>query len=84
MKFPQKLRLRGCEGVSVPDQAALNAGVSRYVGKPTEEVAVPDALVLGFYRKAVLLGELAPVDKASADMLGVAFDAPKPSKPKEG
>lgn len=84
MKFPQTLRLRGCEGVSVPDLAALDAGISRYVGKPGEQVQVTSALVLGFYRKAVALGELVPADKASADLLGVAFDAPKPSKPKEG
>jgi len=84
MKFPQTLRLRGCEGVSVPDLAALDAGISRYVGKPSEEVHVATALALAHYRKCVKAGELVPADKASADLLGVPFDAPKLSKPKEG
>lgn len=84
MKFPQTLRLRGCEGVSVPDLAALDAGISRYVGKPSEEVHVANALALSHYRKCVKLGELAVVDRASAELLGVPFDAPKTSKPKEG
>jgi len=84
MKFPQTLRLRGCEGVNVPDLAALDAGISRYVGKPGEEVRALSSLALGHYRKCVQKGELVPADKATADALGVAFDAPKPSKPKEG
>lgn len=84
MKFPQTLRLRGCEGVSVPDLAALDVGVCRYVGKPAEQVQASSALALSFYRKAVLNGELAPADKATADLLGVPFAEPKASKPKEG
>lgn len=84
MKFPQSLRLRGVEGVNVPDLAALDAGISRYVGKPNTDVVAVSPLALSHYRKCVVLGELAPLDKATADLLGVAFDAPKPTKPKEG
>ena len=38
MKLPVSLRLRGRDGVNVPDLAALDAGISRYVGKPSEDV----------------------------------------------
>lgn len=87
MKFPQTLRLRGCEGVSVPDLAALDAGISRYVGKPGVEVQALNALSLSHYRKCVLKGELACADAATAELLSVPFDAPKTPKltaPKEG
>lgn len=84
MKFPQTLRLRGCEGVNVPDLAALDAGISRYVGKPGVEVQALSSLALSHYRKCVQKGELVCADAATAELLSVPFDAPKTSKPKEG
>lgn len=83
MKLPVSLRLRGRDGVNVPDIAALDAGISRYVGKPSEDVVATSSLALSHYRKCVLLGELVPADKSTADALGVAFDVPKSPKPKD-